>query len=401
MTELHEALADLARDHGHALFHDADAFRGALDDYLDEGAASMGTINLLTDAVRLGALDGLLSMLGSGASVESAVDTAGRRLARDRGSSDVAGAQWALGVLGYALGRVPASYATRLRPDALTAEPPAPPAPPAPQAPQTPPAQQAPPPTSPPSAPQWPGSGGAQGGAPGQPAPGQYGGWAPPGGHSAPRKRRTGLVIGLVAVAVLVIVGLVVGLVALTGDDEPSAGDDPSSETTSASESTSPTQSESASVDPALAVQGDGYTYQLPSDDWTDVTSSLADDVATVDTVTAWGNDLETARGNILVESSSAFGETDPAVLEADWKKVLSQSTGGTPQDIEDITIGGVPAVGVELEWTNANDFDVRQVAYLAVSGDQQYSITASFAQGDDAFEDVYREVLATWSWEG
>ena len=47
--ELHESLAQLARDHGESLFTEADAFRGALDDYLDEGSASTGTINLLTD----------------------------------------------------------------------------------------------------------------------------------------------------------------------------------------------------------------------------------------------------------------------------------------------------------------------------------------------------------------
>ncbi len=93
--ELHESLAQLARDHGESLFADADAFRGALDDYLDEGSASTGTINLLTDAVRLGALQAMVTMLDSGAGVEDAVDSAGQRLSRDRGSADVTGSQWA------------------------------------------------------------------------------------------------------------------------------------------------------------------------------------------------------------------------------------------------------------------------------------------------------------------
>uniref|UniRef100_UPI0015FFE892 hypothetical protein n=1 Tax=Nocardioides pelophilus TaxID=2172019 RepID=UPI0015FFE892 len=123
--ELHESLAQLARDHGESLFAEADAFRGALDDYLDEGSASTGTINLLTDAVRLGALQAMVSMLDSGAGVEDAVETAGQRLSRDRGSADVTGSQWACAVLGYALGKVPVSLATRLRPDAYTAEAPA------------------------------------------------------------------------------------------------------------------------------------------------------------------------------------------------------------------------------------------------------------------------------------
>ncbi len=121
--ELHESLAQLARDHGESLFAEADAFRGALDDYLDEGSASTGTINLLTDAVRLGALQGMVTMLDSGASVEDAVETAGQRLSRDRGSADVAGSQWACAVLGYALGKVPVSLATGLRP---TPTPPSP-----------------------------------------------------------------------------------------------------------------------------------------------------------------------------------------------------------------------------------------------------------------------------------
>lgn len=122
--KLHESLADLARDHGHGLFRDAAAFRGSLDDYLDEGQASSGTINLLTDAVRLGALDGMLTMLDSGANPADAVESAGQRLARDRGSADVRGCQWAVAVLGFALGKVPESLVGGLDPEANTTSPP-------------------------------------------------------------------------------------------------------------------------------------------------------------------------------------------------------------------------------------------------------------------------------------
>ena len=52
--ELHESLYALGLRQGRELFNDADSFRGALDDYLDEDAASTGDINLLVDAVRLG-----------------------------------------------------------------------------------------------------------------------------------------------------------------------------------------------------------------------------------------------------------------------------------------------------------------------------------------------------------
>ncbi|MBA3311070.1 MAG: hypothetical protein H0U28_13640, partial [Nocardioidaceae bacterium] len=53
--ELHERLHALGVELGTGVFDDADSFRGALDDFLDEGSASTGDINLLVDAVRLGA----------------------------------------------------------------------------------------------------------------------------------------------------------------------------------------------------------------------------------------------------------------------------------------------------------------------------------------------------------
>jgi hypothetical protein len=49
--ELAEAVADLVRRHGSSLLDDPRTFRGALDDYLDEDAGSVGLIRLLTDAV--------------------------------------------------------------------------------------------------------------------------------------------------------------------------------------------------------------------------------------------------------------------------------------------------------------------------------------------------------------
>ena len=140
--------------------------------------------------------------------------------------------------------------------------------------------------------------------------------------------------------------------------------------------------------------------YQFPNDDWKDLTADTPDTTGTIDTIAAPGDSIGTARGNILVETSSAFGETDVNNLKDDWKTVLQGSTGGTPVDLESTTIGGKEAVGVEIKWTNANDFDVHQIAYLVISGDEQYSITASFAQGDSGFKDTYYAVLDTWVWE-
>lgn len=419
--ELHESLAQLARDHGESLFTEADAFRGALDDYLDEGSASTGTINLLTDAVRLGALQGMLTMLDSGASVEDAVESAGQRLSRDRGSADVAGSQWACAVLGYALGKVPVSLATRLRPDAYTAEPPSGTAgssgttsrpavspghaPSAPTEVGSPPQQSptqnwpAPSPSSAPAAQVAPSAPAAH------PQPtGQYSAPASPYAYTAspgygtppPKKSSSGLIIGAIAAVVILGVVAIIAIVALSGgDDDPSANDDPTTVTTADTGTTT-----EVATNPALTLQGSGYTYQFPNEDWKDLTADTPDTSGTIDTIAAPGENIGTARGNILVETSSAFGETDVNNLKEDWKNVLQGSTGGTPTDIAPRTIGGKEAVGVEIKWTNANDFDVHQIAFLVISGDEQYSITGSFAQGDSGFQDTYYSVLDTWVWE-
>ena len=104
--ELHERLYSLGEAFGSQVFDDPDSFRGALDDYLDEGAASTGDINLLADAVRLGAFRRMREMLANGATPMAAVDAAGELLSRERGSADVAGSRWACAVLGYATGDI-------------------------------------------------------------------------------------------------------------------------------------------------------------------------------------------------------------------------------------------------------------------------------------------------------
>ncbi len=440
--ELHESLAQLARDHGESLFAEADAFRGALDDYLDEGSASTGTINLLTDAVRLGALQAMLTMLESGAGVEDAVETAGQRLSRDRGSADVTGSQWACAVLGYALGKVPVGLATSLRPDAYTAETPAtssdsstsarpavspgydPSEPTSIAGPGYSPAQQWPAPTG-----QLPGSPASQ--APSehpvapsaqpqsaqpqsaqysaaQPQSVQHGGPASPYAYTAtpgyssppPKKSSNGLIIGAIAAVVVLGVVAIILIIALSGGGDDPTADDPNDPSDSTSTSETVETSSTVTTNPALTLQGSGYTYQFPNNDWKDLTADTPDTTGTIDSIAAPGNSLNTARGNILVETSSAFGTTDVNDLVDDWKGQLTGSTGATPADLGTRQIGGKEAFGVELKWTNANDFDVHQIAYLVISGDEQYSITASFRQGDSGFKDTYDAVLATWVWE-
>ena len=201
------------------------------------------------------------------------------------------------------------------------------------------------------------------------------------------------MVIGVIAI---------IAIVALSGgdDDDPTAGNGSSATTEPTSGGTDPESTTPVTTDPALTLQGSGYSYQFPNEDWQDLTADTPDTSGTIDTIAAPGEAIGTARGNILVETSSAFGETDVNNLKDEWKTVLSGSTGGTPVDLEPTTIGGKEAVGVEIKWTNANDFKVHQIAYLVISGTEQYSITASFAQGDSGFQDTYYSVLDTWVWE-
>lgn len=390
--KLHQSLADLARDHGHDLFRDATAFRGSLDDYLDEGQASSGTINLLTDAVRLGALDGMVTMLDSGANPADAVESAGQRLARDRGSADVRGCQWAVAVLGFALGKVPEDLVTGLDPDAGTAAPPPPPGPPV-QSPVTSPvAHHQQPIVSPPHQP-----------APAvQPVAGSYGaphqpyggGWSQP---APPKKGRTGLIIGAVVAVLVLVVGGIVAAVALGGDDDPKGGgDDPTSSSTS---------SDDSSTLPDIGgdhFEGLGYKLQVPKG-WTDGTEefkSQNSDVETLDKVFLWGDTFNTARGNVIVETQSSYGYTDPNDLAENWKKALvSGDTTAQVDDGANVAIGGQTALTVNIARTNDGGVNVVQRSHLVISGDKGYSITVSLKEGDDDVLAEFDKILSTWQW--
>ncbi len=272
--ELHESLQDLGRSQGPGVFDDADSFRGALDDYLDEGSASTGDINLLVDAVRLGAFEQMKTMLDSGADADRAVAEAGARLARDRGSADVGGAMWAVAVLGYAVGKVSEDQVRRYRTRHTSAQPPVQSPPtmlpggPSPTPPVTSPSAPGfPPPSA--TTPVWPSSGGTpaatgpvppppgrpggppvgspaggpapypSGGAPGGPAgPYSQAGTYSFGGPPPPKKKSALPLILVAVVAVLVLVGGGIAAVVLLGGDDndgKEAGDDTGSETTSES----------------------------------------------------------------------------------------------------------------------------------------------------------------------
>ncbi len=223
---LHYQLRSLVEQLGYRVLEDSDSLRAALDDYLDEGAASRGEINLLVDAVRLGGFRRLAEMTEGGADPSAAVLSAGDALARERGSADVAGARWAIAALGFAAGRVPEGEVQRWDPSTASA----------PQPPQQP--YQPGPTNAPPT--QQLGQGSPYTTGPGQPY--QQPGQQPPyqqSGQSGPQYGAPGYGYGdqpppkkkskaplLIAAAVLVVLALVGGGIAwaLSGDDEDDGG---------------------------------------------------------------------------------------------------------------------------------------------------------------------------------
>ena len=103
---LHEELRELVESFGPQLLLDPEQFRAALDDYVDEGTAFPGQVNLLHDAVRFGALARCLETLTRGGDPVAAIEMAGDGLARERGSLEVASARWAVATLAHATGNV-------------------------------------------------------------------------------------------------------------------------------------------------------------------------------------------------------------------------------------------------------------------------------------------------------
>ena len=103
---LHHSLRDLVSVRGPGVVEEAEEFRGVLDDFLAEDEATLGELNLLVDAVRLGALRRVLDVMSNGAAPQAAIREAGAGLARDRGTDDPTRSCWALASLCFALGKV-------------------------------------------------------------------------------------------------------------------------------------------------------------------------------------------------------------------------------------------------------------------------------------------------------
>lgn len=380
MRDLHEQLRSLVAQHGVGITESAEQFRAALDDYLTEQDASQGELNLLVDAVRLGGVERLVTMLDNGADPDAAVREAGGELARDR-SSDEQRSRWAVAVMGYAIGRLGLDVVRQQLDGDQTRLPYGRTAPAAaPQAPQQPPVQspvyQQPPVQSPPhQPPAWPSS-------PQQPAYPQAPTYAAP-----PRKSRAGLVAGLVGLAVAVIVAVVLVVVLSSGgDDDDKAGDKGGGG-----------DEQTTTCDPCL--EGEGYEYQLP-DGWNDITDQVLEDnpgQPTLDTASAWGESVEAGRANVIVEVSSwAYDDLDEAqsILKSNLENL-----GGDVSDLENRSIDGEEAAGVLLVRTNEAGIEVEQRAYIVRNGDDAVVITASNQSDDDGPLDRYDEIYDSWSW--
>jgi hypothetical protein len=382
--ELHETLRELGASSGPGVFDDADLLRGALDDYLDEGAASTGEINLLVDAVRLGAFRMMLTTIDSGAEPARAVETAGDVLARDRGTTDVTATRWACAVLGYAVGRFSDADVRRFERPTSQSRPSVPPpaaptwAPPT-QSPVQSPVQSPfqPPPTSPPYQPPY--------------APAGYPASYPAG--PPPKKRRTGLLVAIGAVVLVVVAGVLTAvLLASGGDDGKESADDETSATTEPTDE--PTEV------PDGAIEGSGYYFMLP-DRWSDVTDEVVarGDAGQTDVAVGWGNSFDAARANVIVETGFAGGETDPEVLRPTWETNMAGATGATPEDNGTIEIDGETALGVLIARVNENDVPIEQFGYLTIHDGDLYSVILSTQAGDKDAQAAFDELLAGWTW--
>ena len=233
---------------------------------------------------------------------------------------------------------------------------------------------------------------------PGQPGQGQFGqqpaGQPPYSGqqqYGAPapqqKKSRTGLIIGIVAI-VLVLVGGGIAFALLAGgdDDKDSAGKDGGTSSKGLSEET---------------LGGEGYTYSLPKG-WQDATDEAKgqDAPGTIDTVSVWGAKLDGSQANVIVEASSGVGDADLDSLRSTWESNMSGASGSTPMTQDGTTIDGEEAIGARFERDNDAGTSIVQIAYLTVHDGTAYSVILSTKQdkADEATK-AYEDLLGSWTW--
>jgi len=247
-------------------------------------------------------------------------------------------------------------------------------------------------PPQPPYGQQPPYTGQGFGSAPGYPPPPQ------------PPKKRTGLIIGGIIVALVVIGGLVVGGVLLLGDDDDDklatssegASDDPSDEPTD-EESEEPSEDPSEEpTDTSGTISGTNYTYSLPGEQWVDATADAATSGTVVDSVAAWGQQLEDSRANVLVETGSAVGTLEDQ--REDWESNLT-AKGSQLERLPNAVIDGEDAYAVQLQSTNSSGTEIFQTVYLTLHQEIVYSIGFTSQPADDEAEAAFDVVKDTWAW--
>jgi len=316
---LHEHLRDLVARQGPSVVDSAEGFRAALDDFLTEDQATTGELNLLVDAVRLGAVERLRSILDHGGDPRAAIAEAGDGFARDRGTDDVLRCRWAVAMVGYAVGRlqladVPPSSVPATPPTASPPPPPPPPPPPSSVPPLPPGSWTAPTPRTFPeteevqSIPSGP--------VPPQSVPAPH---EPPWPPTQPRRRRGRVVLIGVLVAAVVAAAVLAGMWLGSRDDDPKqSADDTSDQQATDGPSTGDTGGTDGPAEGALSED----TVVVPVTDDQDVTRIYSIDVETgaVEPMTEGPNDrvpvLSPDRSTLLYSDMPPGESGRPMVMD-------------------------------------------------------------------------------------
>lgn len=239
-----------------------------------------------------------------------------------------------------------------------------------------------------------------------------------PQGPQGPRKR-TGLVVGLVVLVVLLVGAAFAVTLLVVGNDDDGPDEASSSGATSEATSSAPTDEPSsddtassapATDDPSTAtappagsgdIVGNGYSYDLPAAGWKDATDDAKGLAETIDTAIILGSSINLSQSSIIVEALPSGGASSLEDLEALWKRNLASTDDATPVDIDDREIAGDRAIGVRIDDRKNNaGVPIRQIAYLVLHDDMQYSIGLSFPKsGDDVSEGDFEKMLSSWAW--
>jgi hypothetical protein len=219
-----------------------------------------------------------------------------------------------------------------------------------------------------------------------------------PGPYGPPpvKKSRAGLIVLVVLLVLLIVGGGVTAAVLLAGNDSNNKASDTPSQSTSAP--TSAPTSSTPTVPSSNAIQGNGYSFTLPTA-WQDVSEEASGAPGAIDTIAVWGSKLQGGRANVIVESGPTGGATDPENLRSQWESNMSGATGTSPKKIDGTTIDGESAIGARITRTGDKGVAIVQTAYLVIHNDTAYSIALSGRAGDTDAETAFTAILGSWAW--